>query len=78
MTPADVALWARVSERTIRRAIANGELPAGRAGSQLRIAPEAARRWVFGGSDDANVEPLRPAGDPVTLRGDHSDEGGSP
>lgn len=77
LTPAEVALWARVSERTVRRAIARGDLSAGRAGGQLRIAPDAAHAWVFGEPEKAEVVAL-PAGDVGKLPPDHSDEGGSP
>jgi excisionase family DNA binding protein len=77
LTAADVARWANVSERTVRRAIARGDLPAGRAGSQLRIAPEDAHSWVFVKQEPGIVVPL-PVGAGVTLGGDHSDEGGSP
>lgn len=48
LTCEEVARWANVSERTVRRAIARGDLRAGRAGGQLRIAPDDAYAWVFG------------------------------
>lgn len=64
LTPAEVAAWAHVSERTIRRAIARGDLRAGRAGDQLRIDPVDARAWVFGDSSSgegaANVHAFTP------------------
>jgi excisionase family DNA binding protein len=80
LTAADVARWAQVSERTVRRAIANGDLRAGRAGGQLRIAPEDARAWVFGDEENGSVSPLPlrpPTDDGGTLARD-PDEGGSP
>jgi excisionase family DNA binding protein len=58
LTPVEVAEWAQVSERTVRRAISRGDLRAGRAGGQLRIEPEDARRWVFG-SGSVDVTTLR-------------------
>jgi excisionase family DNA binding protein len=65
LTPADVARWAAVSERTVRRAIARGDLRVGRVGSQLRIAPNDARAWVFGERDDIVL--CFPVNDGVTL-----------
>jgi excisionase family DNA binding protein len=77
LTPAEVAIWAKVSERTVRRAIARGELRAGRAGGQLRIAPEDAHLWVFGRLEEVKIVSF-PAGVDATLAPVHSDEGGSP
>ena len=65
LTASEVAAWAHVSERTVRRAIARGDLRAGRAGGQLRIAPDDARAWVFGERDDVVV--AFPVDDGVTL-----------
>lgn len=73
LTPADVARWANVSERTVRRAIARGDLRAGRAGGQLRIAPTEAHRWVFGEPGLAQVVMLE-VGAVDTLADDHLNE----
>jgi len=45
MTPAEVADWARVSERTVRREITNGHLPARRIGAQWRVDPGDLVAW---------------------------------
>ena len=65
LTVSEVAAWAQVSERTVRRAIADGELAAGRAGAQLRVAPDDAHAWVFGERNDVVV--AFPIDDGVTL-----------
>jgi excisionase family DNA binding protein len=46
LTPADAAQLANVSRDTIYREIARGELPALRAGHQLRIDRDAFARWL--------------------------------
>jgi excisionase family DNA binding protein len=45
-TVSDVAQFAKVSPRTIMRAIAAGELDALRAGSQFRITDAAVWAWL--------------------------------
>lgn len=44
-TPKEVATWLKVSERTVRRWIEEGKLPARRFGRQLRIPAEALERF---------------------------------
>ena len=76
LTPRQLAAWAQVSEKTVLRAIASGDLHAGRAGCQLRIDPDEGRRWVFGHAEPSRVIRLPHDGDSVPRV--HSDEGGSP
>jgi excisionase family DNA binding protein len=45
----DAAEKANVSERTIRRLIRKGELPALRVGGQVRLDPDELERWLYGG-----------------------------
>lgn len=42
----DVAAYARVSRRTIERALQNGELNAFRVGTLLRIPDDAVYQWL--------------------------------
>lgn len=48
LTPADAAQLARVSVKTIYRAIGSGALVASRLGAVYRITPENYTRWVDG------------------------------
>ena len=51
LTPADVARLAKVSRDTIYREIDRGALPVLHAGRQLRIDPDAFRRWLEDGDE---------------------------
>jgi excisionase family DNA binding protein len=68
LTVCEIAEWARVSERTVRRAIAAGHLLAGRAEGQLRIDPADARQWIFG--EAASPTPL--SAESITVNNDYS------
>ncbi len=48
-TVEEVATFAKVSPRTVMRAIAAGKLDALRAGSQLRITEDAVWAWLKSG-----------------------------
>jgi len=50
-TVEEVAEFAKVSPRTVARAIARGKLVALRAGSQLRITDQAVWDWLEGRTD---------------------------
>jgi excisionase family DNA binding protein len=49
-TVEEVATFAKVSPRTVMRAIASGKLQALRAGTQLRITDKAVWAWLEAGS----------------------------
>jgi excisionase family DNA binding protein len=46
----DAAAKANVSERTIRRLIRKGELPALKVGGQVRLDADELERWLYGES----------------------------
>ena len=46
LTPADVAQLARLSEKTIYRAIEAGRLCAAKIGNRYRITPDDYRLWI--------------------------------
>jgi excisionase family DNA binding protein len=50
-TVEEVAAFAKVSPRTVMRAIASGELDALRAGTQLRVTEEAVWAWLQSGKE---------------------------
>ncbi|TNF28017.1 MAG: DNA-binding protein [Deltaproteobacteria bacterium] len=55
LTVREVARYARCNRRTVYRAVASGELRAGRKGStHLLFDPVDVRRWVFGDSGAAD------------------------
>ena len=63
LTPQDVAEWANVSERTVRREIEAGRLPARRFGAKWRIDPDDLEAWGRSNpADDDNGEPQAAAG----------------
>jgi hypothetical protein len=49
LTTADVALLSGFSTKTVRRAIADGELVASLVRGEYRVWPEDYRRWIEGG-----------------------------
>jgi excisionase family DNA binding protein len=51
-TVEEVARFAKVSTRTVMRAIACGKLQALRAGAQLRIRDQAVWAWLESGAND--------------------------
>jgi excisionase family DNA binding protein len=57
LTTKEAADWAQVSERTVLRQIAAGELPARRIGARWRIDPAVLERWGMPALP-ANVTPL--------------------
>jgi len=46
LTLREVAEYLAVSERTVRRLVAAGELPCLRVGSQIRFVPATLLRWI--------------------------------
>ena len=58
LSVAETATRLRVSEKTIRRLIARGELPALRVGSQIRIDVADLERWLHGEKDEETVTRL--------------------
>ena len=65
LTAREAAAVAGVSERTIRRAVARGELPAGKHAGAYRIAPADVAAWG-GGPDTGQLRPRRTDRTPVT------------
>ena len=55
LTVAEVSALIRVSEDTVRRAIARGELQAvqlGGPGSSIRVCEEELEAWLYGAEED--------------------------
>ena len=65
LTPADVAQLARLSEKTIYRAIEGGRLCAAKIGNRYRISPEDYQLWIgscrVGGEREAGTRLRRSA-----------------
>jgi excisionase family DNA binding protein len=52
LTVAETADRLRVSEKTIRRMIDRGDLPALRVGAQIRIAEQELESWLYADGED--------------------------
>lgn len=56
LTPRETAERLNVSEKTVRRLIANHELAAVRVGAQLRVDADQLEAWIAGASSNGGRE----------------------
>lgn len=86
MSVAEVARFCGLSEKAVRRAIDEGELPASKLRSRLRVRPEDVDAWIAAGAARPRVSQVRdlsrphrrPLGPFRTLMRDESNPGELP